>query len=84
MDTNVPRSRRTGTLEYLYVLTDDQTRFWIAQEATNTKYTADVRPLLELRKGIGGQRTRQMADDLTKCESEKQNPRLLSAKCELF
>jgi len=29
---------------------DDSTRFLIAQQIANTKYTADVRPLLELGK----------------------------------
>jgi transposase-like protein len=41
-----------GNLKYLYALMDDQTRFWIAQEVANTKYTADVRPLFKLAKAV--------------------------------
>jgi hypothetical protein len=35
---------------YLYALMDDQTRFWIAQQVAETKYTSNVRPLLENAK----------------------------------
>jgi hypothetical protein len=31
---------------------DDQTRFWIAQEVADTKYTADLRPLFQLGKRV--------------------------------
>jgi transposase-like protein len=33
-----------GSMKYLYAMMDEQTRFWIAQEVADTKYTADVRP----------------------------------------
>ena len=32
-----------GNMKYLYALMDDQTRFWIAQEVADTKFTADLR-----------------------------------------
>jgi transposase-like protein len=35
-----------GNMKLLYALMDDETRFWIAQQVANTKYTEDVRPLL--------------------------------------
>lgn len=35
-----------GNPKYLYALMDDQTRFWIAQQVAETKYTSDIRPLL--------------------------------------
>jgi transposase-like protein len=41
-----------GNTKYLYALMDDQTRFWIAQEVANTKFTADLRPLFKLGKAI--------------------------------
>jgi hypothetical protein len=31
---------------------DEQTRFWIAQEVADTKFTADVRPLFKLGKAV--------------------------------
>jgi putative transposase len=34
-----------GDTKYLYALMDDQTRFWIAQQVADTKYTADITPL---------------------------------------
>ena len=52
-----------GNLKYLYALMDDQTRFWIAQEVANTKYTADVRPLLELGKAVAGKKPKTFITD---------------------
>ncbi len=43
-----------GNMKYMYAMMDDQTRFWIAQEVADTKYTADVRPLLQLAKQVAG------------------------------
>lgn len=34
-----------GNTKYLYALMDDETRFWIAQQVADSKYTQDVRPL---------------------------------------
>jgi transposase-like protein len=34
-----------GNTKYLYALMDDETRFWIAKEVADTKYTADITPL---------------------------------------
>jgi hypothetical protein len=33
---------------------DEQTRYWIAEEVAETKYTADVRPLFQAAKAIAG------------------------------
>jgi len=52
-----------GNLKYLYALMDDQTRFWIAQEVANAKYTADVRPLLELGKAVAGKKPKTFITD---------------------
>lgn len=34
-----------GNPKYLYALMDDQTRFWIAQQVSDNKYTSNIRPL---------------------------------------
>ncbi|MGA8857021.1 MAG: DDE-type integrase/transposase/recombinase [Candidatus Bathyarchaeia archaeon] len=52
-----------GNLKYLYALMDDQTRFWIAQEVANTKFTADVRPLLQLGKQVAGKQPKTFITD---------------------
>jgi transposase-like protein len=52
-----------GNLKYLYALMDDQTRFWIAQEVASTKYTADVRPLLQLGKAVAGKKPKTFITD---------------------
>ncbi|MGP8128753.1 MAG: IS6 family transposase [Candidatus Bathyarchaeia archaeon] len=52
-----------GNMKYLYALMDDQTRFWIAQEVADTKYTADVRPLLRLAKQVTGKQPKTFITD---------------------
>lgn len=39
-----------GNPKYLYALMDDETRFWIAKQVSDEKFTADVRPMF--RDGI--------------------------------
>jgi len=43
-----------GNTKYLYALMDDETRFWIAQQVGNTKYTEDIEPLLKTGKKLTG------------------------------
>ena len=45
-----------GNMKYLYAMMDDQTRFWIAQEVADTKYTADLRPLFKLARNMAGKK----------------------------
>jgi transposase-like protein len=52
-----------GNLKYLYAMMDEQTRFWIAQEVADTKYTADVRPLFQLAKALAGKAPRTLVSD---------------------
>jgi hypothetical protein len=40
--------------KYLFALMDDQTRFWIAQQVADTKYTSNVRPLLQNANDLAG------------------------------
>jgi transposase-like protein len=52
-----------GNLKYLYALMDDRTRYLIAQQVANTKYTADVQPLLELGKVVAGKKPKTFITD---------------------
>lgn len=36
-----------GNPKYLYAMMDDETRFWIAKQVSNKKFTADVRPMFK-------------------------------------
>ncbi len=52
-----------GSLKYLYAMMDEQTRFWIAQEVADTKYTADVRPLFQLAKVVADKSPKTLVSD---------------------
>ncbi len=39
-----------GNQKYLYALMDDETRFWIAKQVADTKYSADVEPMFQQAK----------------------------------
>ena len=52
-----------GNPKYLYALMDDQTRFWIAQQVADTKYTSNVRPLLENAKELARKRPNTFITD---------------------
>jgi hypothetical protein len=42
---------------------DDQTRFWIAQEVADTKFTADIRPLFREGKRLAGKQPMTLITD---------------------
>jgi hypothetical protein len=50
-------------MKYLYALMDDQTRFWIAQEVADTKFTADLRPLFQSGKRIAEKQPKTLITD---------------------
>jgi putative transposase len=52
-----------GNMKYLYALMDDETRFWIAQEVLDTKYTANINPLFRHGKDIAGKRPNSLISD---------------------
>ena len=52
-----------GNTKYLYALMDDETRFWIAQQVGDSKYTEDIRPLLQKGKEIAGKRPLALISD---------------------
>jgi len=41
-----------GDIKYLFAMMDDETRFWIAQEVAETKFTHDARNLLRMSKEL--------------------------------
>jgi transposase-like protein len=42
----------SGDMKYLYAMMDNDTRFWIAQQVADTKYTADITPLFREGKRV--------------------------------
>src|SRR5208282_2703183 len=52
-----------GNMKYLYALMDDQTRFWIAPEVADTKFTADLRPLFQHGKQIAEKKPKTLITD---------------------
>ncbi len=52
-----------GDMKYLFAIMDDETRFWIAQQITDTKYTSDVRPLFVEGRRVAGKRPKTMITD---------------------
>ena len=52
-----------GNMKYLYALMDDQTRFWIAQEVADTKFTADLRPLFQQGKRVADKNPKSLITD---------------------
>jgi hypothetical protein len=41
-----------GDMKYLYAMTDDKTRYWIAQEVADTKYVHDARALFRKSREV--------------------------------
>jgi len=52
-----------GNTKYLYALMDDETRFWIAQQVSDTKNTADITPLFSKGKEVAGTRPNTRISD---------------------
>ncbi len=52
-----------GNTKYLYALMDDQTRFWIAQQVADSKFTQDVRPLFKEGKALMGKKPTTLISD---------------------
>lgn len=52
-----------GDTRYLYAMMDDETRFWIAQQVADTKWTQDVRPLFKEGAKLGGKIPAQLVSD---------------------
>jgi transposase-like protein len=52
-----------GNMKYLYALMDDETRFWIAQQVSDTKYTADISPMFRQGKRVAGKAPHTLITD---------------------
>jgi len=52
-----------GDRKYLYAMLDDQSRFWIASQVADTKYTEDVRPLFRKSTEVAGKRPKTLLSD---------------------
>ncbi len=52
-----------GDMKYLFAMMDDQTRFWIAQQITDAKFTADVRPLFAEGKRVASKKPLTLITD---------------------
>jgi transposase-like protein len=52
-----------GNMKYLYALMDDETRFWIAQQVAETKYTANINPLFRNAKHIANKKPNTLISD---------------------
>jgi putative transposase len=52
-----------GDMKYLFAMMDDETRFWIAQEVAETKYTHDARTLFRISKQLMGKQPKTIITD---------------------
>jgi transposase-like protein len=52
-----------GNTKYLYALMDDETRFWIAQQVSDSKYTQDVQPMFKEGREIAGKKPMTIISD---------------------
>lgn len=59
-----------GELKYVFALMDDETRFWIAQEVSNTKEKADATGLFRKGKEVTGTKPKVLITDGLKSYEE--------------
>ncbi len=52
-----------GDMKYLFAMMDDESRFWIAQQITDSKGASDIRPLLREAKEIAGKSPKTFITD---------------------
>jgi transposase-like protein len=52
-----------GDMKYLFAMMDDETRFWIAQEVAETKYTHDARKLFQMSRQLIGKKPMTLITD---------------------
>lgn len=53
----------SGDMKYVFALMDDETRFWIAQEVADTKFTHDARNIFRKAKELAGTKPSTMITD---------------------
>jgi transposase-like protein len=52
-----------GNMKYVFAIMDDETRFWIAQEVADTKFSHDARSIFRRGKEIAGKVPKTMITD---------------------
>jgi len=52
-----------GDMKYLFAIMDDETRFWIAQEIADSKYTHDARTLFQAGVKVAGKKPMTIITD---------------------
>ncbi len=52
-----------GDMRYLFAMMDDETRFWIAQQISDTKGVSDVRPLFKEAQERAGKKPKVLISD---------------------
>jgi transposase-like protein len=52
-----------GNTKYLYALMDDDTRFWIAKQLSDTKYKEDITPMFAKGKELAGKKPAVLITD---------------------
>ncbi len=52
-----------GSTKYLYAIMDDETRFWIAQQVADSKFTEDVRPMFKGAKELADKKPKVLISD---------------------
>jgi transposase-like protein/ribosomal protein L37AE/L43A len=52
-----------GDMKYVYALMDEDSRFWIAKQVSDSKYTEDVQPLLAKGKELAGKKPKVFVTD---------------------
>ena len=52
-----------GNMKYLYAIMDDETRFWIAQQVSDSKFVADITPMFKRAKELAGKRPNVLISD---------------------
>jgi transposase-like protein len=53
----------SGDTKYLYAIMDDQTRYLIAQQVSDSKFPADIAPMFRKAKSIAGKRPNVLISD---------------------
>lgn len=52
-----------GNMKYVYALMDDETRFWIAKQVSDTKFTEDITPMFAIGKTLAGKKPLALITD---------------------
>ncbi len=62
-----------GNMKYVFAMMDDETRFWIAQEVADSKFTHDARNLFRAARAVAGKKPKILITDGLKSYEEACN-----------